>query len=81
MDNRESVRIGATHRRRFALAAAVFGVSLAFRSADHAVCGNFPAGTHFVWHLLNGLVLCLTADAAMRKAASRQDAAHSQSGS
>jgi hypothetical protein len=65
-------------RKRFAITAAVFGVSLLFRSADHTVCGTFPAGTHFVWHLLNGLVLYLAADAAMRKAASRQDAAHSQ---
>lgn len=63
------------HRRRFAVAAAVFGVSLSFRTADHTVCGNFPAGTHFVWHLLNGLVLYLVSRAALKRAASRQDAA------
>ncbi|MBB5853905.1 hypothetical protein ACFQ05_11405 [Amycolatopsis umgeniensis] len=64
-------------RRRFALAAGVFGVSLSFRTADHTVCGSFPTGTHFVWHLLNGLVLYLTATAATKKAASKVDAAPS----
>lgn len=38
----------------------IFTVSLAFRSIDHAVCAAFPTGTHFLWHLLNGLVLYLT---------------------
>ncbi len=73
-------------RLRFAVAAAVFGVSLSFRTADHSVCGNFSAGTHFVWHLLNGLVLFLVSRAALlaqtkaptkEGAASRQDAAPS----
>ncbi|WP_414936687.1 hypothetical protein [Amycolatopsis sp. cmx-11-51] len=35
------------------------------------------AGTHFVWHLLNGLVLYLVATATTKRAASRQDAAPS----
>ncbi|OXM51019.1 hypothetical protein [Amycolatopsis alba] len=73
-----AVILKGEHRRRFALAAGVFGVSLSFRTADHAVCGNFPAGTHFVWHLLNGLVLYLTATAATRRAASEPDAAPSR---
>lgn len=42
------------------LAAAVFVVSLAFRSLDQWVCGWFAFGSHFIWHLLNGLVLYLT---------------------
>lgn len=66
-------------RRGFALAAGVFGVSLSFRTADHTVCGSFPAGTHFLWHLLNGLTLYLVSATAMKKAASRQDAAPSHS--
>ncbi|EMD22485.1 hypothetical protein [Amycolatopsis azurea] len=70
-----AVVLKGEHRRRFAIAAGVFGVSLSFRTADHTVCGNFPAGTHFVWHLLNGLVLYLTATAATKKAASEPDAA------
>jgi len=39
------------------LAAAVFLISLAFRTIDRAVCGGFPIGTHFIWHLLNAGVL------------------------
>jgi hypothetical protein len=39
------------------LAAAVFLVSLVFRTIDRAVCGGFPIGTHFIWHLLNAGVL------------------------
>ncbi|GAB3703618.1 hypothetical protein GCM10027598_02700 [Amycolatopsis oliviviridis] len=73
-----AVILKGEHRRRFAIAAGVFGVSLSFRTADHTVCGNFPAGTHFVWHLLNGLVLYLTATAATRRAASEPDAAPSR---
>jgi hypothetical protein len=38
-------------------AAALFTISLAFRSVDLAVCTAFPLGTHFVWHLLNAAVL------------------------
>ncbi|WP_033291367.1 hypothetical protein [Amycolatopsis jejuensis] len=41
----------------FAVAAAVFALSLALRSIDGVVCGDFPAGTHFLWHLLNAVVL------------------------
>ena len=39
------------------LAAAVFAVSLAFRTADTAICAEFPLGSHFVWHVLNAVVL------------------------
>jgi hypothetical protein len=39
------------------LAAAVFLVSLVFRTIDRGVCGVFPIGTHFIWHLLNAGVL------------------------
>jgi hypothetical protein len=39
------------------LAAAVFLISLVFRTIDRAVCGGFPIGTHFIWHLLNAVVL------------------------
>jgi len=43
--------------RGFVLAAAVFCVALALRTADQAWCARFPLGTHFAWHLLNGLLL------------------------
>jgi 4-amino-4-deoxy-L-arabinose transferase-like glycosyltransferase len=38
-------------------AGAVFVVSLTFRGLDQRVCDVFPLGTHFAWHLLNGVVL------------------------
>ncbi|GAB2190284.1 ceramidase domain-containing protein [Sessilibacter sp. MAH2] len=40
-------------------AAAVFTVSLSFRTIDNQICNAFPLGTHFIWHLLNGVVLYL----------------------
>jgi hypothetical protein len=53
-------------QRRLALAAAgVFAVSLIFRTIDHAVCTAFPLGTHFLWHVLNALVLYLLLRATM----------------
>jgi hypothetical protein len=39
------------------LAAGVFTVSLFLRTIDAAACERFPLGTHFLWHLLNGVVL------------------------
>jgi len=38
-------------------AAAIFVVSATFRSVDAAVCDALPIGTHFLWHVLNGLML------------------------
>lgn len=35
----------------------VLALSLTFRSIDMAVCGGFPLGTHFLWHVLNGVTL------------------------
>lgn len=40
-------------------AAGVFAVSLFFRTIDAVVCPYFPLGTHFLWHLLNPVVLYL----------------------
>lgn len=45
----------------FAVAGAVFALSLSLRAIDRDVCGDVPAGTHFLWHLLTGVVLCLVA--------------------
>lgn len=42
------------------VAAAVFALSLTFRSIDMALCEVIPFGTHFLWHCLNGVVLYLT---------------------
>jgi hypothetical protein len=32
-------------------------LSLVFRSLDETVCGTVPLGTHFMWHILNGVML------------------------
>lgn len=37
----------------------VFLMSLSFRSLDAYVCPNFPLGTHFLWHIFNGLVMAI----------------------
>ncbi|MGE0860047.1 MAG: ceramidase domain-containing protein [Gammaproteobacteria bacterium] len=54
--------LGVSHLRRLQdpgllLAAALFLVSLTARSLDLALCARWPAGTHFLWHLLNALLL------------------------
>jgi hypothetical protein len=41
----------------------IFTISLTFRSFDRVMCDTIPIGTHFVWHILNGTVLYLTARA------------------
>ena len=40
-------------------AGGVFALSLGFRTLDAPLCGTLPLGTHFLWHLLNGLMLWL----------------------
>ena len=47
-------------------ASIVLFVSLLFRTIDLLVCPVLPIGTHFLWHLLNGLVLVLYLEAALR---------------
>lgn len=53
-------------------AAAIFGVSLIFRSVDLLVCAGtliqpgWRAGTHAIWHVLNATVLYLLLRAAVR---------------
>jgi hypothetical protein len=36
---------------------ALFALSVTFRSLDMKVCSQVPIGTHFMWHILNALVL------------------------
>lgn len=36
---------------------ALFTASLVLRTVDLPLCAAFPAGTHFLWHLLNAAVL------------------------
>jgi hypothetical protein len=35
----------------------VFAVSLTARTVDRPLCTDIPIGTHFVWHILNAVVL------------------------
>ena len=35
----------------------VFFISIGFRMADEPICAAFPLGTHFMWHMLNAVVL------------------------
>ncbi|WP_029063785.1 ceramidase domain-containing protein [Labrenzia sp. DG1229] len=37
----------------------VFLASLAFRTMDEPLCAHLAFGTHFLWHVLNGVVLFL----------------------
>lgn len=37
--------------------AALLTLSLTFRSVDELVCSAIPWGTHFMWHILNGVML------------------------
>lgn len=45
--------------RGFALASIVFAAALMLRTLDLAWCSALPVGTHFLWHLLTGLLLWL----------------------
>jgi len=58
--------LGVYHRRHVPLesmlllaASGVLALSLTARSIDMVVCDQFPFGTHFIWHVLDGLVLYL----------------------
>jgi hypothetical protein len=43
--------------RGLAIGAVTLIVSLVFRSVDETVCAAIPVGTHFMWHILNGIML------------------------
>lgn len=67
--------LGVAHLRRLRdpgllLAAALFLASLTARSLDLALCPRWPAGTHFLWHLLNALLLGRLAQVYARASAS-----------
>ena len=62
----ELLRRGHPAQLNVSLASTVLFVSLIFRTADLVLCSLLPIGTHFVWHILNGLVLALYLEAAIR---------------
>lgn len=43
--------------RGLLLTAALLSASIAARALDAPLCGVFPLGTHFLWHLLNAVML------------------------
>jgi hypothetical protein len=52
--------------RQYLGAFLAFSAALVFRSVDEAVCPHFPAGTHFLWHTFNGIVIYLSLAAMVR---------------
>ena len=40
-----------------ATGALILIASITFRALDLHLCGPFPLGTHFMWHILNGIML------------------------
>jgi len=43
--------------RGLAIGAGILALSLIFRALDRPLCDHTPFGTHFLWHLLNALML------------------------
>jgi hypothetical protein len=41
----------------FLVGAALLSLSITIRSLDEILCDLIPIGTHFVWHMLNGVLL------------------------
>ena len=39
------------------IGAGLLAISIGFRTADYYVCGFVPFGTHFIWHILNAIML------------------------
>jgi hypothetical protein len=69
------VVIGLVLRRRGHVAATpvltaalLFAASLFWRSVDLLLCDWFPVGTHFMWHLINGIVLYVLVKAVINPA-------------
>lgn len=48
------------------IAALIFAISLALRTVDGPLCTVWPIGTHFIWHLLNAVVLAVLLTSATR---------------
>ena len=43
--------------RGFWTGAAILAASITFRSLDESLCARLPVGTHFMWHVLNAVML------------------------
>jgi hypothetical protein len=51
------------------MGAMIFMVSLALRIVDLDICDAFPLGTHFLWHVLNAVLLYLLLRGALARPA------------
>lgn len=49
------------------IAAIIFCFSLVFRTIDPLICSKLPYGSHFLWHILNAIVLYHTMMAAVTR--------------
>ena len=67
----ELLRHGHPAQLNVSLASTTLFLSLIFRTADQILCPVVPIGTHFIWHMLNGLVLALYLEAAIHYGARR----------
>lgn len=54
---------GGAGRGLLLAAGGALALSLTFRTIDSALCPQFPLGTHFLWHLINPVVLYLSVQA------------------
>ncbi len=52
--------------------AVILFAGFVFRAIDQEVCAAFPLGTHFMWHVLIGLMLAITLTAVARYGAPRK---------
>ena len=68
------IHLRRAHVGRYMLLAAtgLLLASLTFRTLDETVCAALPVGTHFLWHLLNSVVLYLALHALITESAQRQ---------
>lgn len=48
-------------------AGVTFAIALVFRELDKPVCDTFPTGTHFLWHIFNGVTIGLALLSAERE--------------
>ncbi|WP_432472830.1 ceramidase domain-containing protein [Amphritea sp. HPY] len=61
-------------------ASLIFLLSVSFRAMDNLICDVFPIGSHFLWHLLNALVLYLCSLSLLPAGINRSPAAENSSG-
>jgi hypothetical protein len=60
-------------RRLLGLVAIFFTAAITFRSLDFVACAWVPIGTHFLWHLFNGIVFYCAMRAIILKQALRNN--------